>query len=186
MMEYVAFDSPCADPRTVSLGEIADALCDIIEVEGPVLVRRAYGIYLRGSGVKRLGAELKRTLNKALTSAIRQGRVISEKDSNVGGLIYSTVRLSGTPAIKLRRRGPRVLEEIPPGELCEAAVLLSSNMNFEYGSNEHLRSLLDCFELKRLTAQTSAVLQRALKRQPVQEAATLFDQQQVTDRVAAA
>ena len=59
MMEYIAFDGPCADPRTVRLGAIADALCDIIEIEGPVLVRRAYGIYLRGSGVKRLGAELK-------------------------------------------------------------------------------------------------------------------------------
>jgi len=183
MAAYIVFDGTCgADPRTASLGEVADALCGIIEVEGPILARRAYDIYLHGCGIRRLGAELKRTLNKALTSAIRQRRVISEKHDSTSGLIHSTVRLASTPAINLRFRGPRTLEEIPPGELCEAAALILKDMNVDYGSDEHLRSVLECFDLKRLTAQTSAVLLRALKRQQQPEVPTLFDQREATSK----
>jgi REase_MTES_1575 len=80
LSDYVVYSGPNgADPRTVSIGEVADGLCRIIDTEDPMIAKRAYDIYLRGCGIKRLGGELKSTMNKALASIIRQGRVVSEK-----------------------------------------------------------------------------------------------------------
>src|SRR5262245_25635405 len=115
---YVAYDGPAGeDPRTVNTGAVAEGLCRIIEVEGPMLAKRAYDIYLRGCGIKRMGNELRSILNKALANAIRQGRVLSEDETGKRGLLYSVVRMKGSPPIKLRSRGLRTFEEIPPSEL---------------------------------------------------------------------
>ena len=43
--EYVVIGgSTWPDPRTVNLGQVADGLCAIIEVEGPMIAKRAYDI----------------------------------------------------------------------------------------------------------------------------------------------
>jgi len=125
LADYITFQGLAGpDPRTVSLGAVAEGLCRIIDAEGPMIAKRAYDIYLRGCGIRRLGPELKSTMNKALSSAIRQGRVISENEPGVSGLLFSTVRSSGTPPIRLRCRGPRAFEEIPPTELRAASMHL--------------------------------------------------------------
>jgi hypothetical protein len=84
LAKYVSFEGWAGpDPRAGDVGAVVDGLCRIIEVEGPMLAKRAYDIYLRGSGIKRLGGELKSAMNKALMAAIRQGRVISEKEPSL-------------------------------------------------------------------------------------------------------
>src|SRR5262249_12052506 len=115
--EYLAYEGPPGpDPRTVNVGEVADALCRIVEAEGPVLAKRAYGIYLRGCAINRMRHGLKSLMNKALSSGIRRGLIVSENDPNRRGLINSTVRSVGSPPTILRVRGPRTFDEIPPGE----------------------------------------------------------------------
>ncbi len=42
-----------------------------------MVAKRAYNIYLRGFGIRRMGRELKSIMNKALTHAIQQGQVVS-------------------------------------------------------------------------------------------------------------
>src|SRR5262249_11419220 len=118
LSDYVVYSGATGpDPRTGSIGEVADALCQIIGAEGTIIATRAYTIYLRGCGIKRLAGGLKDTMNKALASAVGQGRVISENVTSRTGLLLSTVRTKGTPAVRPRRRGPRTFEEIPPSEL---------------------------------------------------------------------
>ena len=68
------------------------------------------------------------------------------------------MRTKGTPAAKLRCRGPRTFEEIPPGELRAVDRYLSETLHLKTGTSEHLRTILDYFELKRLTAQVEARL----------------------------
>ena len=59
LASYVAYDGPvCGDPRTVNVGTVTDGLRRIIEIEGPMLAKRAYDIYLRGCGIKRMGHDL--------------------------------------------------------------------------------------------------------------------------------
>ena len=159
LSDYLAYSGPTGpDPRTVSIGVVADSLCLIIETEGPMVAKRAYDIYLRGCGIKRLGGELKSAMNKALASAIHQGRVVSENEPGKSGLIFSTVRSKGSPPVKLRCRGPRNFEEIPPAELRAVGRHLSEARHMSFGSDEHLRAILECFDLKRLTTQVGTTL----------------------------
>lgn len=162
---YTAYDGPVGDdPRAVSVDTVAEGLCRIIEVEGPMVAKRAYDIYLRGCGIKRMGHELKSTMNKALANTVRQGRVISEEETGKRGLLFSVVRIKGSPSIKLRSRGPRTFEEIPPSELQTVARHLAERRNLESGSDEHLRAVLECFDLKRLTTQVGTTVLDILER----------------------
>jgi very-short-patch-repair endonuclease len=165
LSDYIAYSGPTGpDPRTVSIGEVADGLCLIIEAEGPMIAKRTYDIYLRGCGIKRLGGELKSTMNKALASIVRQGRVVSENEPGHTGLIFSTVRSKGSLPVKLRSRGPRTFEEIPPGELRAVGKHLSETRDMRRGSDEHLRAILEYFDLKRLTTQVGTTLLEILDR----------------------
>ena len=116
-------------------------------------------------GIKRMGHELRSTLNKALQNAIRQGRVVYEDEMGNGGLLFSTVRVNGTPPIKLRSRGPRTFEEIPVSELLTVAKYLVQRDGLESGSDEHLRSILEIYDLKRLTTQVGTSLLEILELQ---------------------
>ena len=112
---YVAYSGSAGDdPRSISLGAVAEGLCRLIEVEGPMVAKRAYDIYLRGCGIKRMGRELRSTMNKALSSAIRQGKIVSESDADTKGVIFTTVRIKGTPPIKIRTRVEESSAKFPP------------------------------------------------------------------------
>jgi len=136
----------------------------IVEVEGPVVAKRAYDIYLRSCGIRRMGPELKSAMSKALAYAIRQGRLASENEAHEGNVLFSVVRVNGSPPIRLRSRGPRSLEEIPPSELQVVAMHLTERHGFSSGSDEHLRAVLECFDLKRLTTQVGTTLLEILER----------------------
>jgi very-short-patch-repair endonuclease len=165
---YVAYDGPSGgDPRTVSAGAVAEGLYRIIAVEGPMMAKRAYEIYLQGCGIKRMGHELKGAMNKALAEAIRQGRVLSEDERGKRGLLFSVVRVKEGPPIRLRTRGPRTFEEIPPSEVQTVAMYLAKRGHLTPGSDEHLRAVLECLEIKRLTVPLSTTLREILgKRYP--------------------
>lgn len=163
--DYAVYAGPAGnDPRSVTAEEVSEGLVCIIEVEGPVLAKRVYDIYLRGCGIKRMGHELKSTMNKALSHAIRQGRVIYEDEAGKGDILFSIVRVNGSPAIRLRSRGPRSFEEIPPSELQVVAKYLLKRDGFISGSEEHLRAVLECFDLKRLTQHVGTSFLEALQR----------------------
>ena len=153
--EYEKYEGPhFGDPRSAEVEEIAKGLCAIIQVEGPMPAKRVYDIYLRGCGIKRLGRELKRTMNSALQNVVRQRQVIIEDELNTKGYLHAIVRAVNTPQIILRKRGPRSFEEIPPSEILVVSELVAKEFAFRIGSDEHLRAILDFFDLKRLTAST--------------------------------
>jgi hypothetical protein len=150
-MPYNLFEeTKLDDPRSSSKSKIADGLCRIVEIEGPMLTKKAYDIYLRSCGVKRLGRELQRTMNKAMQYAISSGKVETEDEWNKGGIIYSIVRSNGSPPIKLRELGTRSFDEIPPSELQVASLIVKQETK-ELGDEENLRDVLNFYNLKRLT-----------------------------------
>jgi very-short-patch-repair endonuclease len=165
LIEYTAYEGRAGeDPRTVGIGSVAEGLCRIIEVEGPMIAKRAYDIYLRGCGIKRMGHELRSTMNKALTNTIRAGKVISEDELGKGGLLYTVVRTKAQNPVSLRRRGPRDFDDIPPSELLALALITSRRHDLESGSDEHLRAVLEQFDLKRLTTQVGTTLLAILEK----------------------
>jgi hypothetical protein len=173
--DYVSFTGQAGpDPRTVNLNAVTDGLRRIIEVEGPMIAKRAYDIYLRGCGIRRLGPDLKSTMNKALHSLVHQGLVISENEPGISGLLFSTVRSKASLPVRLRCRGPRAFDEIPPAELRAAGKHLSETHQLTPGSDEHLRAILEYFDLKRLTAQVGTRLLEIIDEGRT-DSATLFD-----------
>ena len=162
---YVAFEGDSGpDPRHANPVQVAEVLRRIIDVEGPMLAKRSYDIYLRGCGIFRMGGPLKRTMNKALQHAIQKGQIISEDESEKGGLVYTIVRSASAPPVFVRERGPRNFEEIPPSELQLVARMLAKSSDLEPGSDAHLRAILDFFNLKRLTVQVGTALLEILDR----------------------
>jgi very-short-patch-repair endonuclease len=165
MAAYVEYSGEAGgDPRTVALNVVSDGIARIVAIEGPVVAKRAYDIYLRGCGIKRMGHELKRTMNKALAHAIRAGGVVAEDETGKGGVFFSVVRLKGSVPIRLRTRGPRALDEIPPSEIQILARYLGRWQGTTPGSDENLRALLECYELKRLTTQVATSVRDSLAR----------------------
>jgi hypothetical protein len=155
---------PANDPRSVAKSVVVEGIVRIVEVEGPIIAKRIYEIYLRSCGIRRLGHELKSTMNKALADAVRQGLLVTENEVTEKGLIFSVVRMNGSPPIKLRNRGPRSFEEIPASELQVVAKYLLQHQGFSSGSDEHLRAILECFDLKRLTTQVGTTLLEFLRK----------------------
>jgi hypothetical protein len=144
---------------------VSEGIVRIIEAEGPVVAKRVYDIYLRGCGIRRMGRELKSIMNKALAHAIREGRIVSMDETEKGGLLFSVVRAKGSPPIRLRTRGRRTFDEIPPSELNAVARYLAGCDGLSFGSEEHMRAILDWFDLKRLTTQVDKTLREILNRQ---------------------
>ncbi len=165
---YVNFEGVAGpDPRYTNPSQVAEGLCRIIKDEGPVLAKRTYDIYLRGCGIKRMGGELKKVMNRSLQHAIRNKLIIKEDESSKGGLLYSIVRLPDVSPVVVRERGTREFNEIPPSELqLVARRLLEDRIDdIKHGSEDHLRIVLDFYDLRRLTTSVGVRLLEILERQ---------------------
>ena len=53
-------------------------------------------------------------MNRAVYRAVKLGRLVRNDEQKRGGQINQVVRVAGSPAVTVRERGPRSLEEIPP------------------------------------------------------------------------
>ena len=163
---YTEFDGEAGpDPRHAPLDQVADGLCRIIQTEGPMLVERAYRVYLRGCGLSNLGRVLKSKLNQALWRARQSGHVVTEDEWGEGKAVRFIVRpVDGEPVIA-RERGPREFPELPPSELQIVARLVHRERadGLDFGSEEHLRAVLAEFGLRRLTKQVRKTLMHVLE-----------------------
>ena len=165
--QYSEFNEPLSgDPREVNVEWISRGLVKIIQTEGPVIAKRACDIYLRSVGIKRMGHEIKATMQQALQTAMRAGQIESFNETGDNDLMSHTMRATGTPPLVIRTRGDRLFEEITPSEIQFAAKYLSKTRGLSVGSDEHLRAVLEFFELKRLTTQVGSgildILQKEL------------------------
>ena len=105
------------DPRETDAETIATGLVEIVQIEGPMLAKRAYDTYLRCCGIKRMGKDIRSLMNRALQSAVNRNAVIKEDEWNSGGSLYSIIRLPDQDTVRLRTSGGRTIDEIPPSEI---------------------------------------------------------------------
>jgi len=148
---------PVPDPHSASLSELIDVLIQIVTAEGPVLCRRVYSLYNKAAGYSRLGKQTVQVMNRAIYRAVKLGRLVQNDEQKSGGQINQVVRVAGSPAVIVRERGPRALEEIPPLEI--AAVrerLMQKDPDLE---QEHLvRQLAAVYGVVRKTPQVRKML----------------------------
>jgi very-short-patch-repair endonuclease len=173
LADYQHYAGPaCHDPRDTNQSQISEDLLGIIKVEGPIQVKRSFDIYLRSCGVKRMGHELQAKLVKALQSLKSSKIVSSLKYSHRHDNLNEIVWITGSPSEVIRTRGNRSLEEIPLGELFSISRSVSDSLNIQPNSEEHLRSVLDVLDLRRLTTNAETILREAIN----SELASLFSQ----------
>ncbi|MCW2968361.1 MAG: nuclear transport factor 2 family protein [Solirubrobacteraceae bacterium] len=149
---------PVPDPRTAGRDALMPAVMEIVEAEGPVLAGRAFGLYTRAAGGKKLTGAAKAPLTGATwrlkiaerLEIGREGATTIENDD--------VLRALGSPPIRVRALGPRTLEEVP---LDEVAALMDRLC--EAGAIDLKRAVLDTYGLIRLTARADQYLEQALE-----------------------
>jgi hypothetical protein len=144
------------DPRSAGRGVIDPVLAEIIAAEGPILASRAYGLYNKASGGKKLTTIARAPLSAAAYRLRMAGRIeIVRAEEGVQG--EEVLRSAGSPAVRVRELGPRALDEVPLDEVAELMERLTIA-----GADDLKRAVLDAYGLVRLTAKADDYLERAL------------------------
>jgi len=160
LQPYVAFRESLPQVHQTSLNEIAANMVRIVAVEGPVLGHRLHQAYREAYGGSRVGKEIARFFNHAITIAERRGQIIGDNPLNQSGVITKTFRLSTQQQVLPRALGPRTLELVPPAELAHHLADLSAGDGMQ-SEEELFRAVLDLLGLKRLTDNAKAILSAA-------------------------
>jgi very-short-patch-repair endonuclease len=148
---------PVPDLHAASLSELIDVLIEIVSAEGPVVCRRVYSLYNKAAGYSRLGKQIVHVMNRAVYRAVKLGRLTQNDERKRGGQINQVVRVAGSPIVKVRERGPRSLEEIPPLEI---AAVREKLMQDEPGLEQEqlVRQLAAVYGIVRKTPQVRTML----------------------------
>jgi hypothetical protein len=161
--EYKYYTGPaCHDPRYTNPYQIAEDLLKIIEIEGPIQIKRAFDIYLRSCGIKRLGHDLRDTMLRSISALKNSNKISLHKYKENDDALNEIIWIYGTPAEVVRKRGDRTLEEIPTGELFQITQLVADLRKVNPNSEEHLRAILEILDLKRLTSNAEEILKETI------------------------
>jgi hypothetical protein len=131
-------------------------LAEIVAAEGPILASRAYGLYNKAAGGKKLTSTARAPLSSAAYRLRMAGRIeIARAEDGVQG--EEVLRSAGSPPVRVRELGPRALDEVPLDEVAELMERLTMA-----GADDLKRAVLDAYGLVRLTAKADEYLERAL------------------------
>ena len=160
MRPYVTWRGTTPDPRAVPTRELANALREIVETEGPMVTERIYRAYIRASSLQKAGRHVKQALNRALGDLERRRIVTIDREGPGNGYARATVRLADNPQTVLRDRGDRDFGEIPIDELAQMYRLVRSENPGE-DEEEIRRELLTRYGLTRMTTRVREKLLEA-------------------------
>jgi hypothetical protein len=146
------------DPRSAGRGAIDPVMLEIVAAEGPVLASRAYGLYNRAAGGRKLTTIARAPLSSAAYRLRAEGRVEIATSAQAGEQGEDVLRLAGTPAVRVRELGPRALDEVPLDEVAELMRRLRTA-----GAADLPRAVLDTYGLVRMTTKAEEYLGRAAR-----------------------
>lgn len=146
------------DPRTAGRHLVDPVLMEIVETEGPILAGRAYRLYLKASGGKALTTVARAPLSGSAYRLRHEGRIEISTAAENPGQDDEVLRVTGSPAVRVRELGPRELAEVP---LAEIAALMDKLRAQGVGEPDLARAVLDTYGLVRMTAKAEAYLDLA-------------------------
>jgi len=148
---------PVPDPHSASASEIMEVLIEIVAAEGPVVCRRAYSLYNKAAGNSRLGRQIVQVMDRAMYRALKLGHLVQNDEQSRGDQINQVVRVTGSPEVNVRDRGPRTLDELPPLEIRAVREKL---LRDEPGLDEEqlVRQMAAVYGIVRKTAQIREML----------------------------
>ena len=149
------------DPRGTPRPQIMAALLEIVGAEGPMTASRAYSIYNKASGGKKLTSVARAPLSSAAYWLAKEEKLHVTREADIPWQGDDVLRLPDTPAVRVRELGPRTLEEVPLDEIAELIRRLRSALGID-GDAELKRAVLGTYGLKRLTTRADEYLGLAL------------------------
>jgi hypothetical protein len=159
---YVAWEEhPTGDPRATSRTEIMQVILEILAAEGPMRASRAYALYNRASGGRKLTSVARAPLSSAVYWLAQERRLVLTRKDDIPWQDDDLIRLPDTPPVKVRQLGPRTLEEVPLDEIAELAARIRAARG-ELDATEMKRALLSTYGLMRLTSRADEYLGLAL------------------------
>ncbi|MFL5933164.1 MAG: YybH family protein [Gaiellaceae bacterium] len=147
---------PVPDPRSGGRDALMPVVMEIVEAEGPVLAGRAFGLYTRAAGGKKLTSAAKAPLTGAAWRLKIQDRLVISREGATTIENDDVLRAVDAPPVRVRELGPRALDEVPLEEVAELMRRLR-----DAGAGELKRAVLDTYGLVRLTGRAEEYLGRA-------------------------
>ena len=146
-------ESP-GDPRSAPRPRIMEAMLEIVAAEGPVLASRAYSVYNKAAGGKKLTSVARAPLSNSIYHLAREGKVALVGEDEIPWQGDDVVRLPDTPPVVVRELGPRELIEVPLDEIAELMRRLGPQDDLK-------RAVLNTYGLVRMTARAEQYLTTA-------------------------
>jgi very-short-patch-repair endonuclease len=161
LLPYQAFEEALPDISETPLAAMVSNIVRIVEREGPIIGNRLHQVYVKSAGGTRVGRDIARQLNQAISLAERRGLILSENPLNEAGVKPKTFRTAAQPSVSPRELGPRTLDAVPPAELAQHLSDLSAG-DALMTEEALFRAVLDLLGLKRLTENARALLTAAM------------------------
>jgi dethiobiotin synthetase len=152
---------PVGDPRDTPRPRIMEVMLEIVGAEGPMTASRAYALYNRAAGGRKLTTVARAPLSSAMYWLAREGKVALVARDEIPWQDDDVVRLPDAPPVRVRELGPRSLDEVPLDEVAELARRLGATAPGADPAGMK-RALLTAYGLVRLTARADEYLGLAL------------------------
>jgi hypothetical protein len=149
------------DPRNTPRPLIMQAMLEIVEAEGPMTATRAYALYNRAAGGRKLTSVAKAPLSSAVYWLARENKLALTREADIPWQGDDMVRLPDQPSVRVRELGGRALDEVPLDEIAE----LINRLRTARGTGdptELKRAILATYGLVRLTGRTDEYLGLAI------------------------
>jgi len=159
---YTAWQGAAAgDPRETPRPDLMAAMLEIVAAEGPMRASRAYALYNRAAGGRKLTSIARAPLSSAAYWLAREGKVVLTPRDAIPWQDDELLRLPDAPAVRVRELGPRTLEEVPLDEVAELMRRLRA-AGAPADPDGLKRATLSAYGLVRLTARADEYLGLAL------------------------
>ncbi|MBW0116300.1 AAA family ATPase [Pseudonocardia sp. KRD-169] len=128
---YAAFSGDLVPVGSARSQDLVDGLVQIVAAEGPIVGHRLHSVYVRSSAGQRVGSQIARLLNRAVSTAVRQGRLIQYDPLGEVGIKPRTFRLPEQEAVRVRELGPREFDHVPPSELAAVMARVADRLGWD-------------------------------------------------------
>jgi dethiobiotin synthetase len=149
------------DPRNTPRPQIMQTMLEIVDAEGPMTAMRAYSLYNRAAGGRKLTSVAKAPLSSSVYWLAREEKVTLTREADVPWQGDDMVRMPDQPAVRVRELGPRSLDEVPLDEIAELVRLIKGSRGIS-DPTELKRAILNTYGLVRLTSRADEYLGLAI------------------------
>ncbi len=149
------------DPRNTPRPQIMQTMLEIVEAEGPMTATRAYSLYNRAAGGRKLTSVAKAPLSSSVYWLARENKLALTREADIPWQGDDMVRLPDQPAVRIRELGSRSLDEVPLDEIAELVKLIRAARGMTEAT-EIKRAILSTYGLVRLTTRADEYLGLAI------------------------